>query len=95
MGLSIGTVQIEYGVPPDDMGYRFAWHLAEERDFRCWQVLCEGNAFVEMEYEVMVERAAQFIEMQELSAADAHALMRWIRDLPWRKDGMVMLHMGW
>ena len=94
MGLSVGTVQIEYGVPPDDVGYRFAWHLAEERDYEYWQVLDEGNAFIEIEYTAMVERAAQFISSSEFGATDAHAVMRWVRGLPWRRD-VVMLHLAW
>ena len=93
MGLSVGTVQIDYWAPIG-AAYNFAWNLAEELDDRCWQVSGEGNAFIELEYELMVERAARFIEIGELGATDAHAVMRWVRGLPWRGE-VVMLHLAW
>ena len=94
MGLDVGVVKIDYLGYPGRAANQFAWKLAEEWDERCWQVWSEGNVFIELEYQTMVERAARFISSEDLGATDAHQVMRWVRTLPWRGE-VVMLHLNW
>ncbi len=94
MGLDVGTVRINYLPRPSGATYRFAWHLAKERDDDAWQVFTGENVFTEFEFDHLIVRAADYIASEGLDSVAAHQVMRWVRGLPWR-DGYIMLHLGW
>ncbi len=94
MGLDIGAVKIDYLDSPSGAAYRFAWHLAGQWDDRVWNVRSEGNAFMEFDFDHLVDVAEEYISSESLGSADAHQVMRWVRNLPWRRD-VVMLHLNW
>ena len=94
MGLDIGAVNINYLARPSGAAYRFAWHLAGQWDDQTWEVYSSANVFAEYEYDHLVRRAEEYISAEGLGSAEAHEVMRWVRNLPWR-GSTVMLHMGW
>ena len=94
MGLDIGVVNIDYLDRPSGAAYRFAWHLAGEWDDQTWEVYSGANVFAEYDYDHLTNRAQHFIESERLPSDEARQIMRWVRNLPWRGNS-VMLHMGW
>ena len=94
MGLDIGVVKIDYLDRPSGAAYRFAWNLAGEWDDETWEVYSSANVFAEYDYDHLIRRAEEYIASEGLGSTDAHQVMRWVRNLPWR-GSTVMLHLGW
>ena len=94
MGLDIGAVNIDYLDRSSGAAYRFAWHLAGEWDDNTWEVYSNANVFAEYDYDHLTNRAQRFIETERLAFDEAHQVMRWVRNLPWR-GSTVMLHLNW
>ena len=92
-----GSQQNEYQTRPyrpSGAAYRFAWNLAGEWDDETWEVYSSANVFAEYDYDHLISRAEEYIASEGLGSTDAHQVMRWVRNLPWRGNA-VMLHMGW
>ena len=94
MGLDIGVVKIDYLDRPSGAAYRFAWHLAGEWDDQTWEVYSGANVFAEYDHDHLTNRAQRFIASERLDSAEAHQVMSWVRNLPWR-GSTVMLHLNW
>ncbi len=96
MGLDVGIVQIDYSrARPYGAAYRYARELMTVDDYGgdCWKVSSGGQVFIELAFETMAAHAMEYIDSSGLTSNDAHQVMRWIRNLPWEGD-VVMLHLG-
>lgn len=94
--MDVGVIErIRYLDRPRGAAGEYAYHLKRYDDEECWKVESGGNVIFEIEYEATVFHAMDYIIDRGLASAEAHQVMRWVRTLPWRDDGMVMLHLGW
>ena len=97
MALDVGVVQIDYSqARPMGAAYKYAWELMAYDDLEgdCWKVSDGGQVFIELACQTMASHAMEYIEAKSLSSTEAHQVMRWVRDLPWWGE-VVMLHLGW
>lgn len=95
MSLDVGVIdRIEYRHRPRGAAVGYAYHLKGYDDEECWKVESGGQVIFEIAYEAAVFHAMDYIRTRGLGSAEAHQVMRWVRTLPWRNDGMVMLHLG-
>ena len=93
--MDVGVIErIRYLDRPRGAVVEYAYHLMEYEDEETWKVESGGNVIFEIEYEATVFHAMDYITEYGLASAEAHQVMRWVRTLPWREDGMVMLHLG-
>ena len=95
MSLDVGVIErIDYQYRPLGAAVGYAYHLKGYDDEECWKVESGGQVIFEIGYEAVVIHAMDYITSRGLESAEAHQVMRWVRTLPWRADGMVMLHLG-
>ena len=94
MGLDVGIVSINYRNRPVAAAYDFAWHLNHNSDVGDWVVVADGNTFIELTHETMLEQERQFESENDLSLRDIEVVRSWVDNLPWN-DGVIMLHLSW
>ena len=94
MGLDVGVVKIAYLERPDEPTYNFLWDLAAGELDEDWGGGWDGNAFVEFAREQLVQQATQWSSRRNLGGNERDTLQRWIDDLPWEGD-TIMLHLNW
>ena len=94
MGLDVGVVNINYQSRPVAAAYDFAWHLNHNSDVADWVVVADGNTFIELTHETMLEQERQFESENDLSLRDIEVVRSWVDNLPWN-DGVIMLHLSW
>ena len=97
MSLDVGVIErIDYQYRPLGAAVGYAHHLkGYDDDERWYWKMGDGiDVILEIEYEAAVFHAMDYITERGLESAEAHQVMRWVRTLPWREDGMVMLHLG-
>ena len=96
MSLDVGAIErIDYQYRPSGAAVGYAYHLKGYEDEESSKMESGGHVIVEIEYEAAIFHAMDYITERGLASAEAHQVMRWVRTLPWRDDGMVMLHLGW
>ena len=103
MGLDVGVVSIEYLKRPEQPMYGFLQDLMADPDTGTeldpydyapgWGDGWEGSAFYEFERDVLLRRADGWAMKKNLDATDRTVLLRWIDDLPYRGDA-IMLHLN-
>ena len=93
--MDVGVIErIDYRYSPRGAAIGYARHLKWYGEDEFWKMDAGGDVIVEIEYETTVFQAMDYITASGLASAEAHQVMRWVRTLPWRDDGMVMLHLG-
>ena len=93
--MDVGVIErIDYQYSPLGAAIGYASHLKWYGEDEFWKMDAGGDVIVEIEYETTVFHAMDYITKSGLASAEAHQVMRWVRTLPWRDDGMVMLHLG-
>lgn len=103
MGLDVGVVTIEYLERPGQPMYGFLQDLMVDPEAgsefdpfdyeTSWGDSWEGNAFYEFERDVLLRRADGWAVRQNLDATERATLLRWVDELPYRCD-FIMLHLG-
>ena len=109
MGLDVGVVTISYLEAPESPAYDFLLHLARDVFLGCddeeyeedthdgelytWGGSWGGNTVVEFSRSYLTWKADGWAKDQSVGAEGQDALQRWIGDLPWSND-MIMLHLG-
>ncbi len=96
MGLSVGIVSIEYLDRPPEPIYGFLGDVAATAgwDDDSWGGGFMENAFVEHDHRGLLRKARAYAKEKELPLTDKRSLYRWLRQLPWRGD-YIMLHLSW
>ncbi len=99
MSLDVGVVQIEYLSQPRPPIYDFLFDLmldpfsgAPDED-DTWGGGWDNNGWYEFSRVGLRTRASRWATSHNLEKHDRNALMKWIRNLPWQED-MVMLHLS-
>ena len=100
MGLDIGVVRVEYLRDPPEPAYGFMKALmldplcgVGDDDDDLWGGSWSSNALYEFNRISLRKRANNWANQQGLSQAEKAKLRRWIRNLPWQ-DEHIMLHLG-
>ncbi len=103
MGLDVGVVSIEYLERPAQPMYGFLQDLMADPNVGTefdpfdyvpgWGDGWEGNAFYEFDRDVLLRRADGWAVKKNLDAVDRAMLLRWVDDLPYRGDA-IMLHLN-
>ncbi len=109
MGLDVGVVTIKYLDATEKPVNEFLLHLAsdaslgyEDEEYEddtgddehyTWGNGWGGNAVVEFSRAYLNWKADQWVSNQGVGAEERDSVRRWISDLPWEND-MIMLHLG-
>ena len=103
MGLDVGVVTIQYLDQPREPVYAFLNELlneaavgleAEEDDEFVWDASWAGNGLVEFDQGYLERRTTQWATDRNLSDAERAALADWVSALPWKDNGIIMLHLS-
>ena len=103
MGLDVGVVSIQYLDQPQEPVYAFlnylldeaAWGLeAEENDEFVWDASWAGNGLVEFDQSYLERRMTQWMTDNNLGDTERVSLADWVSSLPWRDNGIIMLHLS-
>ena len=97
MGLSIGSVQINYFKEPQGAAGGFVSYLVDNMyDIHedGWGFEADGNVLVQYTLDNMLDRLNSYGKSAGLSDDEKAEVLEWVRGLPWR-DYTVMLYMGW
>ena len=109
MRLAVGVVTIKYLNEPDRLVNEFLSHLVDDASLGCddeeyevdthndepymWGGGWEGNMLVEFSRPYLNWKADQWVNSQGIGTETRDAVQRWIDELPWNND-MIMLHLG-
>ena len=103
MGLEVGIVTIEYLEPPGHPIRSFLQDLMQDQylenqleafdDESDWGHAWEDNALYEFDRDILLRYANGWAGKKRLNATDRAMLTRWIDELPYR-DNAIMLHFG-
>ena len=103
MSLDVGVVTIQYLDQPEEPVYAFlndlldeaAWGLdAEEDDEFVWDASWAGNGLVEFDQGYLDRRMTQWATDRNLGATEQAVLADWSSSLPWKDNGIIMLHLS-
>ena len=103
MGLDVGVVRIQYLDQPREPVYGFLNDLldeaaggleAEEDEEFLWDASWAGNGLVEFDQAYLERRTTQWVTNNNLGDTERASLADWVSSLPWRDDGIIMLHLS-
>ena len=98
MGLDVGVVKTTYLERPGHPIYDFLWDLAVGPEVGVvdgdvdahWDGGGPENAFCEIYWDSLVNRANGWAAEQNLNAADRDTLLNWIENLPYKDDPVIL-----
>ena len=103
MGLDVGVVRIEYLDQPQEPVYGFLNDLldeaaggleSEEDEEFLWDASWAGNGLVEFDQAYLERRTTEWVTNNNLGDSERTVLADWVSSLPWRDDGIIMLHLS-
>ena len=103
MGLDVGVVNIRYLDQPQEPVYTFLNELlneaalgldAEEDDEFVWDASWAGNGLVEFDQGYLERRITAWADANSIDAAGRAKFADWVSALPWKDNGIIMLHLS-
>ena len=103
MGLDVGVVTIDYLERAVEPVYEFLNALLDEAsagleteqdDEFVWDASWSGNGLVEFDQAYLERRTTQWAINNSLGDMEQASLADWVTSLPWRDDGIIMLHLS-
>ena len=103
MSLDVGVVTIQYLDQPEEPVYAFLNELLDEAaagleaegdDEFVWDASWAGNGLVEFDQGYLERRMIQWATSRNLGDTEQSVLADWASSLPWKDNGIIMLHLS-